>query len=78
MIHPYQLPPTLQTAEASGTAPRGSLKDLVDTYERDIIVDSLKSARGNMAAAARSLNTTQRIFGYKVHLYEIDAKKYST
>ena len=78
VIHPYHLPPTLQTAEASGTAPRGSLKDLVDTYERDIIVDALKSARGNMAAAARALDTTQRIFGYKVHQYEIDPKKYST
>ncbi|HEY8241740.1 MAG TPA: nif-specific transcriptional activator NifA [Kiritimatiellia bacterium] len=78
VIHPYHLPPTLQTAEASGTAPRGTLKDLVETYERDIIVDSLKSSRGNMAAAARSLGTTQRIFGYKVHQYAIDAKKYAT
>ncbi|MFH0908868.1 MAG: sigma 54-interacting transcriptional regulator [bacterium] len=78
VIHPYHLPPTLQTAEASGTASRGSLKDLVDTYERDIIVDALKSARGNMAAAARALATTQRIFGYRVHQHEIDPKKYST
>jgi Nif-specific regulatory protein len=78
VIHPYHLPPTLQTAEASGTAPSGTLKDLVETYERDIIVDALKSSRGNMAAAARSLGTTQRIFGYKVHQYGIEAKKYAT
>jgi Nif-specific regulatory protein len=78
VIHPYHLPPTLQTAETSGgSVSRGSLKDLVDAYERDIIVDALKSTRGNMASAARILSTTQRIFGYKVHQYGIDAKKYS-
>jgi len=38
---------------------------------------ALKSARGNMASAARALKTTQRIFGYKVHRHQIDAKKYS-
>ena len=79
VIHPYHLPPTLQTAEATGGGiPHGSLKEMVDKYEHDIIVDALKSSRGNMAAAARSLQTTQRIFGYKVHQYHIEPKKYST
>jgi Nif-specific regulatory protein len=56
VIHPHHLPPTLQTAEpSSGSAERGSLKEMVEKYEKDIIVDSLKSSRGNMAAAARSL-----------------------
>jgi len=78
VIHPYHLPPTLQTAETSGgAAPRGSLKDMVDAYERDIIVDALKSTRGNMASAARLLSTTQRIFGYKVHQHGIQPKKYA-
>ena len=78
VIHPYHLPPTLQTAEATGTRASGALDDLVEQYERDLLVDSLKSTRGNMAAAARMLHTTQRIFGYKVHTYGIDAKKYAT
>jgi len=77
VVHPHHLPPTLQTAEATGGAMSNSLKDLVDAYERDIIRDALKSTRGNMAAAARNLETTQRIFGYKVHKYEIDPKKYT-
>jgi Nif-specific regulatory protein len=77
VIHPYHLPPTLQTAEASGTAVTGSLKERVDAFERDLIVDALKSTRGNMAAAARNLETTQRIFGYKVHQYAIEPKKYA-
>ena len=78
VIHPYHLPPTLQTAETSGGAKaNGSLRELVDAYERDIIVDALKSTRGNMASAARALGTTQRIFGYKVHKHGIDPKKYA-
>ncbi len=77
VIHPYHLPPTLQTAETSGTSATGSLKERVDAFERDLIVDALKSTRGNMAAAARNLQTTQRIFGYKVHQYAIEPKKYS-
>lgn len=77
-LHPHHLPPTLQTAEQVGTPPKGSLKSLVETYERDLISDALKSARGNMAQAARSLETTQRIFGYKVHKYSLNPKQYAT
>ncbi|MFP6905430.1 MAG: sigma 54-interacting transcriptional regulator [Verrucomicrobiota bacterium] len=76
VVYPHHLPPTLQTAEATGRRPESSLRESVDSFERDLIVDALKSTRGNMASAARSLKTTQRIFGYKVHKYGIDAKKY--
>lgn len=75
-LHPHHLPPTLQTADQASTPKTGSLKDQVEVYERDLITDALKSARGNMAAAARSLETTQRIFGYKVHKYNINPKQY--
>jgi Nif-specific regulatory protein len=76
-LHPHHLPPTLQTAEQVGAPKTGSLKDQVETYEKDLISDALKSARGNMAAAARALTTTQRIFGYKVHKYNINPKQYA-
>ena len=66
VIHGHHLPPTLQTAEASGTMPRTSLEDTVATFERDLIQDALKSTRGNRARAARLLQTTERILGYKV------------
>ena len=78
VIHPYHLPPTLQTAEATGSSPRGSLRDLVGAYERDLIQDALKSSRGNIAAAARVLQTTQRILGYKIKAYKVDTRKYAT
>lgn len=77
VIYPHHLPPTLQTAEATGTPVQGDLKSMVDTYERDIIADALKSAKGNVAAAARALCTTQRIIGYKIKALTIDPKKYS-
>ncbi len=76
VIHPYHLPPTLQTAEASGVVTPGNLKGLVDAYERDLICDALKSARGNIARAARALGSTQRILGYKINQFRIDIKKY--
>jgi len=76
VIHPYHLPPTLQTAEVTGTGSRGDLKSLVQSYERDLIRDALKTTRGNMAAAARTLGTTPRIIAYKVRQYGIDPRKY--
>ncbi len=77
VVHPHHLPPTLQTAEASGTPLKGGLKTLVECYEADLIRDALKSTRGNIAAAARALETTQRIIGYKINKHGIDPKKYA-
>jgi len=53
VIHGHHLPPTLQTAEVSGTLPRVALEGAVDGFERDLIVDALKTARANRARAAR-------------------------
>ena len=78
VIHAHHLPPTLQTAEASGTVMNVSLKEAVDAYERDIIQDALKSARGNRAKAARLVRTTDRIFNYKVRMLGIDWKRFRT
>jgi Nif-specific regulatory protein len=78
VIHSYHLPPTLQTAEASGTVARTSLADAVDSFERELIVDALKTTRGNRAKAAKLLSTTERIMGYKVKKYAIDWKRFRT
>jgi Nif-specific regulatory protein len=76
VIHSYHLPLTLQTAEETGTQQSNSLEDAISRFERDLIIDSLKSSRGNMRKAAKSLETTERIFGYKVKKYNIQPKKY--
>jgi Nif-specific regulatory protein len=76
VIHSYHLPPTLQTAEASGTLMRVSLTEAVESYEKDLILDALKTARGNRAKAAKLLQTTERIIGYKVKKYAVDWKRF--
>ena len=78
VIHGRNLPPTLQTAEASGTRPHGGLIDSVDAFERDMIMDALKSARGNRAEAARILGISERLIGLRVAKYEIDPKRFRT
>jgi Nif-specific regulatory protein len=76
VVHGHHLPPTLQTAEVSGTLPRRSLAETVAAYEKDLILDALKSARGNRARAARLLDTTDRILGYAVRKYGIDCSRF--
>jgi Nif-specific regulatory protein len=76
VIHAHHLPPTLQTAEVSGTLPRQALEEAVAAYEKDLIQDALKSARGNKAKAARLLATTERILGYAVRRHGIDARRF--
>jgi Nif-specific regulatory protein len=76
VIHSYHLPPTLQTAEDTDTQQSQSLKDAVERFERELLIDVLKSSRGNMRIAAKSLETTERIFGYKVKKYQINPKQY--
>jgi Nif-specific regulatory protein len=78
VIHAHHLPPTLQTAEASGTVTRVSLKDAVAAYEKDLIQDALKTTRGNRAKAARLLNTTERIINYQVRKYSIDYARFKS
>ncbi len=76
VIHGHHLPPTLQTAEASGTTVRMSLAESVASYEKDLIQDALKSARGNRAKAARLLSSTERIIGYKIAKYGVDCGRF--
>lgn len=75
-VHSYHLPPTLQTAEESGTMPGRSLEDALANLERDMIVDALKSTRGNMAKAAQILKTTERKFAYKAKKHGVDYRLY--
>ena len=76
VIHGHHLPPTLQTAEASGTMMKNTLADAVESVEREMILDALKSSRGSMARAARSLGLTERIMGLRVKRYDIDPKRF--
>ncbi|NQU14095.1 MAG: sigma 54-interacting transcriptional regulator, partial [Desulfobacteraceae bacterium] len=76
VIHSYHLPPTLQTAKDTGTQQSQSLGDAVDRFERELLIDALKTSRGNMRQAAKALQTTERVFGYKIKKLEIHPKQY--
>lgn len=76
VIHGHHLPPTLQTAEVTGTETRLTLTSAVENFERDLILDTLKSTRGNIARAARMLDSTERILGYKVKKYDVDPRRF--
>jgi Nif-specific regulatory protein len=76
VIHGHHLPPTLQTAEASGTSFTGTLSERVERFEREMILDALKSARGNMAKAARELGVTERVMGLRVKRFDIDYRRF--
>ena len=81
VIHGFSLPPTLQTAEHSHTsllpADGADLRSMVASYEHELIIDALKRTRGNAAAAARDLKTTQRILNYRIKQLGIDPKQYA-
>jgi len=76
VIHGHHLPPTLQTAEATGTLPAGDLQAAIDNLEREMILDALKSSRGNMAKAARALGISERLIGLRVAKHAIDPKRF--
>ena len=76
VVHGHHLPPSLQTADATGTPVSGSFEMLMESYEREILVEALKNGRGNMARAARLLGTTPRIFTYRVQKLGIAPRQY--
>ena len=76
VVHSYHLPLTLQTAEDTGTQQSQSFEEAVETFERELLIDALKSSRGNMRQAAIRIKTTERIFGYKVKRYNILPRQY--
>jgi Nif-specific regulatory protein len=80
VIHGFNLPPSLQTSEETRTnlLPENgaNLKQMIEAYERELIIDALKKYRGNAAAVARYLETTQRIINYRIKNLGVEPKNY--
>jgi len=74
VIHGHQLPPSLQSAESTDTGLHSTLQEALDNVEREIILDALKSLKGNMAKTAKYLGITERIMGLRVKKHNIDPK----
>jgi len=80
VIHGFNMPPSLQTSDETHTnlLPENgaNLRQMVEAYEREILIDALKKHRGNAAAVARYLQATQRIINYRIKNLGIDPKNY--
>jgi transcriptional regulator with GAF, ATPase, and Fis domain len=69
VIRPEDLP-ELDSAEATGDVPNdGTLKQRVDSYERSLIEEALRSSAGNQSEAARHLHVNRATLLYKIKLY---------
>lgn len=79
-IRSYNLPPSLQTGQTSGTEllknEKASLSTLVDSFERELIVEALKRHNGNMSAAGRDLDLSPRVIHYKIKRLGIAVSQY--
>ena len=77
-IQAHHLPPTLQTSDQVESTSRGTLESAMVALEHEMIVDSLKSTRGNMAKAAIDLGISERIMGLRVKKYAIETERFRT
>jgi Nif-specific regulatory protein len=62
VVHGHHLSPAIHAADTSGLASPFSLSESLDAYEKDLLLDALRAARGVRSRAARLLQTTDRIF----------------
>jgi len=76
VIHSYHLPPTLQTGLESDTLPTMSIEEAVENVDKEMLIDALKNAKGNITVATKLLKTTVRKFSYKAKKYGIDYRHY--
>ncbi len=76
VVHGHHLPPSLQTAEFTGTSSKENLDQAMARVEREMLVEALKNARGNKARAARDLGITERVMGLRVEKHGIEPKQY--
>lgn len=76
VIHSYNLPPTLQTGYSSDTIDKGTLNNVMEKVEKQMIIDTLILTKGNISKAATQLGITERIMGLRISKYSINAPSY--
>ena len=77
-IHSYNLPPSLQAAEPSDSAPpAGTLSERLANCEREFLTDAVSRHNGNLSAAGRELGLSPRMMNYRMNKLGIAGKKRS-
>jgi Nif-specific regulatory protein len=75
-IQAHHLPPTLQASDQLDKPSVGTLESAMVALEHEMIVDALKTTRGNMAKAAGQLGISERIMGLRVKKYSIETERF--
>ena len=76
VLHSYNLPPSLQTADSTNTSAKGGLMYNVEQVEKQLIREALTTTKGNIVKAAEDLKITERMLGTRLKKYNIDAWRF--
>ena len=76
-ILPENLPVSLQSEEKSKEINmNGTLSEMIDAFQKEIIIKNLKETKGNISKSAKKLKTTMRVLNYKINQLSINYKEY--
>ncbi|MCF8053829.1 MAG: sigma 54-interacting transcriptional regulator [Deltaproteobacteria bacterium] len=71
------LPPTMLAKEkVTASAREGRFNSLVETQEKNLIIEALEESEGNQSKAAARIGITKRVIQYKIKKYAIDPKRW--
>ena len=76
VIHSYNLPPSLQTADSTNTSAKGGMLYTVEQVEQQLIREALTTSKGNIVKAAEILKITERMLGTRLKKYNIDVWRF--
>ncbi|MDR2374849.1 MAG: sigma 54-interacting transcriptional regulator [Treponema sp.] len=68
-IHSYHLPPSLQENQQGQGDRRQTLKEVLESVEKELIAGELRRTRGNIARAASGLGISERVVGLRAAKY---------
>ncbi|MDR3109191.1 MAG: sigma 54-interacting transcriptional regulator [Planctomycetaceae bacterium] len=75
-IHSYNLPEELQVLRKSIQRQlNGTLPEVLESVEKEMIINELKRHKGNMSQAAKTLGITERIMGLRIAKYQLKPKE---
>jgi len=76
VIHHHHLPPEIQEAGGGHATRTLGLTEAIETYEKELLQDALRQARGIRSQAAHLLMTSERVFNYRLRKYGIDPRRF--
>ena len=75
VIHHHHLPLEIQTSGDSAL-PMLGLSEALEAYEKELLQDALRQAKGIRSQAARLLMTSERVFSYRLRKHGIDTRRF--